>query len=683
MIQTSAACAGKITGSSRHFIAGLYRGSTEIAGYIRKVTCCLGATGNDALLFGAVYAPYIEVVIDGKNTEIQGSELRLDISVALDDAWTTYEPVQIGYFTALNVKAGIRQTTFTAYGRIQMLSGTFQAPAVQSIAAVVSAFESQTGLDVLVDQAVDTSIVIEKSLQGLEMKKVLSVLAGVIGGYAAETNTGGVRLSPYKDAVTAQINVGNVSTEDPSGDDYDFEVTGIKVIVQPESEDEEGRAIPEKSYSRGTVNVTVENEYMTQALFDAMADTVIGLKYRPAEVVMATGDPRLEPGDVLRVINTDGSIFTVPCLNIVHSFDGGVHTAIKAPAPEGQEQVQGQLGEAVKTLKQKVIMAEMAILDRAKITDLEAESARIDSLETEKLDADELEAEVAKLGYAKIDFANVNVAQISEAWIKSLFVQGGVLSNEGTFYRLVGVHINGDLIDANTVRADALLLRGDTGLYYKINVDALGQATASSDEKYQRGIDGSAIVAHSITADEITTQNIQGTGGWINFASGTFAYFNQTNGNGIVWDGEHLTISTDRMTVGNVDLSQAIQDAVEAAEAVQDMQDRMDSGEFKGEDATVLRIDSSRGVLFKNNYFSTVLTVTIQKGALTITTAAAMRAEYGASAYLQWYWRKFDDEDWKVMLITDSHITDDGFTLTVTPDDVDEKIVFKCDLITD
>ena len=137
------------------------------------------------------------------------------------------------------------------------------------------------------------------------------------------------------------------------------------------------------------------------------------------------------------------------------------------------------------------------------------------------------------------------------------------------------------------------------------------------------------------------------------------------------------------MTVGNVDLSQAIQDAVEAAEAVQDMQDRMDSGEFKGEDATVLRIDSSRGVLFKNNYFSTVLTVTIQKGALTITTAAAMRAEYGASAYLQWYWRKFDDENWKVMLITDSHITDDGFTLTVTPDDVDEKIVFKCDLITD
>ena len=103
-------------------------------------------------------------------------------------------------------------------------------------------------------------------------------------------------------------------------------------------------------------------------------------------------------------------------------------------------------------------------------------------------------------------------------------------------------------------------------------------------------------------------------------------------------------------------------------------------GGAAGENATSLKIDSSRGVLFKNNVFDTVLTVTIFKGALVITDAAAMHAEYGAGAYLQWYWRKFDDEDWSVMLVSDSHITNDGFMLTVTPDDVDEKIVFKCEL---
>ena len=99
-----------------------------------------------------------------------------------------------------------------------------------------------------------------------------------------------------------------------------------------------------------------------------------------------------------------------------------------------------------------------------------------------------------------------------------------------------------------------------------------------------------------------------------------------------------------------------------------------------GADAVTLRIDSSRGVLFKNNVFSTVLTVTIQKGDQNITDSAAMQSVFGSGAYLQWYWRKFDDDDWGIMSVSDSHISDGGFTLTVTPDDVDEKIVFKCDL---
>lgn len=100
-----------------------------------------------------------------------------------------------------------------------------------------------------------------------------------------------------------------------------------------------------------------------------------------------------------------------------------------------------------------------------------------------------------------------------------------------------------------------------------------------------------------------------------------------------------------------------------------------------GEDATLLKIDSSRGVLFKNNVFSTVLTVTIYKGPLAITDAATMKAQYGAGSYLQWSWRKSEDADWSVMSVSDSHISQDGFMLTITPADVDEKIVFKCDLI--
>lgn len=99
-----------------------------------------------------------------------------------------------------------------------------------------------------------------------------------------------------------------------------------------------------------------------------------------------------------------------------------------------------------------------------------------------------------------------------------------------------------------------------------------------------------------------------------------------------------------------------------------------------GEDATLLKIDSSKGVLFKSNNFSTELTVTVYKGPITITNITALRSQFGSGAFLQWYWRKIDDNDWSVMSVSDSHISNDGFTLTITPADVDEKIVFKCDL---
>lgn len=101
----------------------------------------------------------------------------------------------------------------------------------------------------------------------------------------------------------------------------------------------------------------------------------------------------------------------------------------------------------------------------------------------------------------------------------------------------------------------------------------------------------------------------------------------------------------------------------------------------KGEDAILLRIDSSRGNIFKNNMVSTVLTVNIIKAGETITDATRMKAVFGEAAYLQWYWKKIDDLFFHVIVSTDSMISDSGFKLTLTPDKVDTKVTFQCELI--
>lgn len=126
--------------------------------------------------------------------------------------------------------------------------------------------------------------------------------------------------------------------------------------------------------------------------------------------------------------------------------------------------------------------------------------------------------------------------------------------------------------------------------------------------------------------------------------------------------------------------ARAMEDAATAVDVGETVLKNIEEGIYDGEDATVLRIDSSHGVLFKNSIFSTVLTVTIQRGSKTVTDADTLRAEYGAGAYLQWKWRKFDDEAFRTISSADSRLRRDGFELVVTPEDVDEKIVFQCDL---
>lgn len=101
----------------------------------------------------------------------------------------------------------------------------------------------------------------------------------------------------------------------------------------------------------------------------------------------------------------------------------------------------------------------------------------------------------------------------------------------------------------------------------------------------------------------------------------------------------------------------------------------------KGEDATLLRIESSRGTVFKNDSISTVLSAVIYHGKTRITDVDALRAMFGSGAYLQWRWQRLDESEFGVISAVDSRIGAGGFTFTLSPDDVDTKVTFMCELI--
>ena len=117
--------------------------------------------------------------------------------------------------------------------------------------------------------------------------------------------------------------------------------------------------------------------------------------------------------------------------------------------------------------------------------------------------------------YANIDFANIGEAAVEKFYAVSGIIQNLTIETGVVVKELVGVLISGDLIKCNTIQADKLIVRGEDGLYYKLNVDALGETTASADPKYQNGLDGSVIIAKSVTAEKVSVDDLVAFGATI------------------------------------------------------------------------------------------------------------------------------------------------------------------------
>lgn len=194
---------------------------------------------------------------------------------------------------------------------------------------------------------------------------------------------------------------------------------------------------------------------------------------------------------------------------------------------------------------------------------LSAEELRAIKANIKELNVTKLDAEEAEIKYANINFSNIKMAAIehllSESGIiKDITSETGKITGE-----LVGVTIKGDLIEGNTVTADKLVILGEDGAYYKLNIDGLNNISTSQASKFEamqnepdnwetnykdyyeiinnkyvhltdeevpewssnkyyklttvhgQGLDGTNIIAQTITADKITVSDLVAFGATI------------------------------------------------------------------------------------------------------------------------------------------------------------------------
>lgn len=318
-----------------------------------------------------------------------------------------------------------------------------------------------------------------------------------------------------------------------------------------------------------------------------------------------------------------------------------------------------------------------------------------------KLDTEKLSATTADAKYATIDFSNIGMAAIQKLFTDSGIIGDLVVSEGHITGKLVGVTIIGDLIEGGTVKADKLVVLGEDGLYYKLNTNGV---TTTAEQTEYNSLNGSVITAKTITAEKVKVDDLvafDATIGGFNITNSSIysgakeSATNTTRGiyldkNGQISFGDadnyiryykasdgtyKLEISADSISIKSGESGEST--SLDAA--IEDIKSDVDS--LRNEITTLLRIESSRGTVFKNDQVATVLSVVIYHGTKRITDSASMKSTFGSSAYLQWKWQRLDDASFGIISSSDSRFGDNGFTFTLSPEDVDTKITFMCELI--
>lgn len=549
--------------------------------------------------------------------------------------------------------------------------------------------------------------------QDCTLREAIGYLAGLQGGFATfgDDNTLGISYFGYNDEVLLTSELLSRTTTSAG----ETMVDGIVCTVNLKQDTIEA--------GEGGQSLYMYNPFMTQELLDNIFSQYRGIRYTGA-VVQARWDPSLVPGEFVRImtdseyknyvamnnamansagktaaeilnlkkeINAVGKSLLVSTQKI--TFGGETTVEIRSHLMTETEKANAPLSPS--DAKFRVVTADLIrtkelIAQKAEIEDLKATNALIKNLQAEKLSAED-----ADLRYVNIDFSKIDKAWLQEFYAQSGIIKDLVIGDSTVTGHLVGVTISGDLLEGNTVKADKLVVKGEDGLYYKLNIEGGSTITPQlTKEMLQNGLDGSNIIANTITAEKVKVDDLiafDATIGGFNIASNAIysgvksSVDNTTRGMYLGADGQMnfgdsnnyikyhkdektgkyaLEIMADHMIFGSTGTN--VEDAIE---------------DLRDEITTLLRIESSRGTVFKNDHVETVLSVVIYHGKKRITNATELSETFGSGAYLQWKWQRLDDDSFGIIASADPRFGNDGFTFTLKPEDVDTKVTFMCELI--
>ena len=350
MIQASNAYKSAVDGNGRRVQARVYLDGTLLDLPIGEVKLYRGCCGSkpDA---GSIYVPYSDVEVKGTIDAAGGTPMRVDIGFMTGSAW---EWVTVGSYVVSRIETQNDKVTIHGIGTIGLFGGQKAVVTETSYSAIATQIGTAVGYDVQF-VGLDPSGSFESPPEGT-YRDILAQIAYNLGGFLTESADGKWTIAGFCSGTAVLVNADRMQ-EPPSFGYESYSLNGVEV-------------------ESAEIDLTMGNP-----LFDPWDYLVFGEVYAKMNIDRSSGNLIVEDGstltgDIAFDDNGDGHLlytysgepnvlFTllrehlivsqpnshiVPCLQIVHTLNGGLSTFIGAHVESSTEQeatIEGVLNRQV------------------------------------------------------------------------------------------------------------------------------------------------------------------------------------------------------------------------------------------------------------------------------------------------------------------------------------------------
>lgn len=451
MYQVSEALDKVISGSGRTFYARL----NGISDGIQEIVQTNFSTPDSYFYVGGATASKIEVSMFTKSQEfVKGTEVRFEIGATAD---STIEWIPMGYFTIKEQKKDRNLLTFTAYDRLESkLAKAYKSKIVKypvESKEFLTDISEQTGVEFDTSKLSD-SLMIDKILtvndqsgektykepfDGFTMQQVVGYIAQLHGTFATCDRNGKVTFRWYEALTTDHSGkIGDTAGSYLKDQNLSFIYNTIEFLKESHTyliktnryfddllQSETMCQISGIScdtennhYESGTnINTNLSNPVMTQEWLNKILKKIKDMSYYPVSFSFM-GDPRLDVGDVVTIVDAKNNLIDVPVMQHTITFDGGLLSEVASYGFEEKE-VKSPSEIALQRVKDDILSLQEITAKKATFNQLNAVDAKITNLQASSITVND----------ANILFARLDKANIQQGWITSAMIGDAQITN--------------------------------------------------------------------------------------------------------------------------------------------------------------------------------------------------------------------------------------------------------------